>query len=356
MKALNNTLIDTIQGQPTTHTPIWMMRQAGRYLPEYMKIREEVGSFMGMCTRPDIAAEITLQPLRRFPLDAVIIFSDILTIPDAMGLGLYFEENQGPLFENPVRSERDIERLERNTPFSMEKLSYVMEAIKETSKRLKGEVPLIGFCGSPFTLACYMIEGSGSKRFIRTKQMMYSRPDLLHRLLSVLSEALISYLVEQVRAGASVLQIFDTWGGTLPTPAFKTFSLAYTQKIMDGVKKILGDSAPPIICFTKDAPIAWYKLYRDSGASVIGVDWRHELSAVAEALPRMPLQGNLDPFLLLGHPEAIRERAVEILDQVPAGTPHIFNLGHGIDKETPVEHVALLVDEVHNHSRRMRQK
>lgn len=346
MKAHNNTLIDAIQGCPITHTPIWMMRQAGRYLPEYMKIREEVGSFMGMCTRPDIAAEITLQPLRRFPLDAVIIFSDILTVPDAMGLGLYFEENQGPLFKHPIRTERDIKQLEFDSPLSMEKLSYVMEAIKETKKRLEGAVPLIGFCGSPFTLACYMIEGSGSKRFIQTRRMMYSRPDLLHRLLSVLSQALISYLVGQVRAGANVVQIFDTWGGILSTPSFKTFSLAYTQEVMEGVRKALGESAPPIICFTKDAPLAWYKLYKESGASVIGVDWRHELSSVAEALPRMPLQGNSDPFLLLGDPEAIRARAREILDQVPADTPHIFNLGHGIDRETPVEHVAALVDEV----------
>lgn len=348
-RPLNDTLLRTLDGEITPVTPIWMMRQAGRYLPEYMEIRKDIGTFMGMCTRPDVAAEVTLQPLKRFPIDAVIIFSDILTIPDAMGLGLHFVEGKGPQFKTPLRHEREIKKLE--VP-AMEKLSYVFDALRETKKRLQGQVPLIGFCGSPFTLACYMIEGAGSKTFQKTKEMMYSSPELMHHILETTAKALIPYLTEQAKAGADVLQIFDTWGGILSTPAFEAFSLHYTEMVLRGVREALGEEAcPPFICFTKDATLGWYKRYKKAGATAVGVDWRYELSEVAEVLPGFPLQGNMDPFLLQGTDEAIIERIHQIIDQIPHDTPHIFNLGHGMDKATHPDKVKLLVEEVHRYSK-----
>lgn len=346
--------MSALRGKPTEYTPIWLMRQAGRYLPEYREIRASAGSFMALATNPELATEVTLQPIRRFDLDAAIIFSDILTVPDAMGLGLHFEPGIGPLFKHPLREEHDFKSLE--VPEVREKLSYVFDAIRLTKRELDGKVPLIGFCGSPFTLACYMIEGGSSRDFVRTKQVLYQRPDLLHHLLSLLSDALVAYLTEQVRAGADALQIFDTWGGTLSTPSFKAFSLHYTAKIVQALKEQPETADVPIIGFTKDAPATWYRLYEEIGVAAIGVDWRHELSEVAETLDgKCALQGNLDPLILLGSDKQIELRTREILEEMSdVGAAHIFNLGHGMNKNVDPEKVRLLIDLVHHYSAELR--
>lgn len=345
----NDLILRTLRGEKTEATPIWLMRQAGRYLPEYRALREKAGSFMGMAMDPEYACEVTLQPLLRYPLDAVILFSDILIIPDAMGLGLRFEQEEGPIFEKPLRNESEILALKK--PDIQEGVGYVMEAIRLISKELDGKVPLIGFCGSPYTLACYMVEGKGSKNFIRTKQLMYGRPDLMHHLLSVLSETLIDYLTEQVKAGAQIIQIFDTWGGNLSTPMFAHFSLSYTERIVETLKSNPLTAEVPIIAFTKDAPLAWYKMYENISVDCIGVDWRHELDEVSNAIHNTAIQGNLDPLALTGSDEYIIKRTGEILRSVNKNLPHIFNLGHGMDKDIDPEKVALLVDTVHSASR-----
>lgn len=333
-------------------TPIWLMRQAGRYLPEYRELRAKAGGFMAMATNPELACEITLQPLRRFPIDAAIIFSDILTIPDAMGLGLQFIPGQGPIFEHPLQHEEDFKKLEK--PDVEEKLSYVFDALRLTRRELNGKVPLIGFTGSAYTLACYMIEGKGSKNFLMVKEMIYSRPELMHHLLSILADTIIEYLKHQVRAGAQALQIFDTWGGNLSTPAFREFSLAYTEQIVRALKSDPETQDIPIIAFTKEAPIAWLQMYEKIGVQCVGVDWRHELETVVSSLEKVAVQGNLDPFALKGSDEYIVQRAREILDSVPRNHPHVFNLGHGMDKSIEPEKVALLVDTVHSYSRELR--
>lgn len=310
---------------------------------------------MELATNPELAAEITLQPLRRYPLDAAIIFSDILTIPDAMGLGLRFEPGVGPVFEKPLSHERDFLSLEK--PDVPSQLSYVMEAIRLAKKGLAGKAPLIGFSGSPFTLACYMVEGQGSKNFLKTKSFLFQRPALMHMLLKKLSETIVEYLTLQVEAGADVLQIFDTWGGLLATPDFKAFSLEYTSYIVQSLRESPATADTPIIVFTKGAPVAWYHLYEEAGISALGVDWRHELPDVARTLSeKTVLQGNLDPLSLLGCDQHIIEQTQEILDGMSqVATPHIFNLGHGMDKNVEPEKVALLVETVHSYSAELRK-
>lgn len=349
----NDLMLRTLRGEKTEQTPVWLMRQAGRYLPEYRELRKKAGSFMNLATHPEYACEITLQPLRRFPLDAAIIFSDILTIPDAMGLGLHFEEGVGPKFERPLSQEKDF--LSLTKPDVEDDLGYVMDAIRLTRKELDGKVPLIGFCGSPFTLACYMIDGGGSKHFIKTKQLIYNRPDLMHHLLKVLSDALIDYLTAQVKAGAQILQIFDTWGGILTTPAFANFSLSYTEKIVEALKKAPETSEVPVIAFTKEAPLAWYKMYENIQVDCVGIDWRHELDLVSNSIRNIAIQGNLDPLSLIGSDEHIVSTIHQILKSVSKDTPHIFNLGHGMDKSIHPDKVALLVDTVHSYSRELKK-
>ena len=308
MKPIKNDLIlRALRGENTSRTPVWLMRQAGRYLPEYRSVRAKAGSFMDLCRTPELACEVTLQPLRRYDLDAAIIFSDILTVPDAMGLGLSFLENEGPVFERPLRTESDILNLRK--PDVMKDLKYVFDAITLTKKELDGSVPLIGFCGSAFTLACYMIEGRGSKGFPRVKELLYSRPELMHTLLDKITDALIDYLNAQIDAGVDIIQIFDTWGGILSTGAFSEFSLTYTERLIQGLRLYREDDTRiPVICFTKDAPLAWYKMYENIGADCVGIDWRHDMDVVAAVVRNIALQGNLDPMVLKGSDEYIVQR------------------------------------------------
>ncbi|SJZ31096.1 uroporphyrinogen decarboxylase [Porphyromonas cangingivalis] len=350
MKPIKNDLIlRALRGENTSRTPVWLMRQAGRYLPEYRSVRAKAGSFMDLCRTPELACEVTLQPLRRYDLDAAIIFSDILTVPDAMGLGLSFLENEGPVFERPLRTESDI--LSLCKPDVMKDLKYVFDAITLTKKELDGSVPLIGFCGSAFTLACYMIEGRGSKGFPRVKELLYSRPELMHTLLDKITDALIDYLNAQIDAGVDIIQIFDTWGGILSTGAFSEFSLTYTERLIQGLRLYREDDTRiPVICFTKDAPLAWYKMYENIGADCVGIDWRHDMDVVAAVVRNIALQGNLDPMVLKGSDEYIVQRVKQIIDMAGLRTPHIFNLGHGMHKDIDPDKVELLVDTVHSYS------
>lgn len=350
MKPIKNDLIlRALRGENTSRTPVWLMRQAGRYLPEYRSVRAKAGSFMDLCRTPELACEVTLQPLRRYDLDAAIIFSDILTVPDAMGLGLSFLENEGPVFERPLRTESDILNLRK--PDVMKDLKYVFDAITLTKKELDGSVPLIGFCGSAFTLACYMIEGRGSKGFPRVKELLYSCPELMHTLLDKITDALIDYLNAQIDAGVDIIQIFDTWGGILSTGAFSEFSLTYTERLIQGLRLYREDDTRiPVICFTKDAPLAWYKMYENIGADCVGIDWRHDMDVVAAVVRNIALQGNLDPMVLKGSDEYIVQRVKQIIDMAGLRTPHIFNLGHGMHKDIDPDKVELLVDTVHSYS------
>ncbi len=347
-KIQNDLILRVLNGESTERTPVWLMRQAGRYLPEYRETRAKAGSFLNLCRTPELACEVTLQPLRRYDLDAAIIFSDILTIPDAMGLGLYFTENEGPGFERPLTSEHDILNLSR--PDIEKQLTYVLEAIRLTKSELAGKVPLIGFCGSAFTLACYMIEGNGSKHFPKVKHLLYSRPDLMHILLEKITEVLIDFLNAQIEAGVDALQIFDTWGGILTTGAFSEFSLTYTERLIEGLQRYRDGDRIPVICFTKDAPLAWYKMYENVGADCVGIDWRHDLDTVASVVRNIALQGNLDPMALTGSDEYIVQRVKQVIDMAGLRTPHIFNLGHGMDKSIEPDKVTLLVDTVHRYS------
>lgn len=348
----NDRLLRAMCREPVDRTPIWLMRQAGRYLPEYRRLRERAGSFMAMCQDPDLACEITLQPLERFALDGAIIFSDILTIPDAMGRGLYFIEGEGPKLERPVRGEDDILALE---PPPMERLAYVFDAIATTRRALTGRVPLLGFSGSPWTLATYMVEGGASRDFARTKALLYERPDLAHRLLGVLTEAVTAYLNAQIAAGAQAVQIFDTWGGALTTPAFERFSLACLRRIVAGLTREHEGRRVPVILFTKGGGL-WLEGLADTGCDVLALDWTIELGAARQRVgKRVALQGNLDPALLKSSPRAIREEAVRILHSYGKGSGHVFNLGHGITPDVPPEHVAALVDAVQDESPALHQ-
>jgi uroporphyrinogen decarboxylase len=341
----NDTLLRALRREPTEYTPIWLMRQAGRYLPEYNETRRRAGSFLGLAKNPALATEVTLQPLERFPLDAAILFSDILTIPDAMGLGLYFAEGEGPRFERPLREERDI--LALAAP-DLAKLRYVMDAVREIHRALDGSVPLIGFSGSPFTLACYMVEGSGSDDWRTLKALRHSRPELLHRILQVNARAVADYLNAQVEAGAQVVMIFDTWGGVLAHDDYEAFSLAYSRQVLAEVKGV------PRILFTKGGN-PWLAAIMASGADAVGLDWTSDPRAARKlAGDRVALQGNLDPAALFAPEKSVRDAARKVLDSFGSAPGHVFNLGHGILQGTPIQSVAALADEVRTYSRRQR--
>jgi uroporphyrinogen decarboxylase len=351
----NDRFLRALRREPVDRTPIWLMRQAGRYLPEYRETRRQAGSFLAMAKNPDIACEVTLQPLRRFPLDAAILFSDILTIPDAMGLGLYFVDGEGPKFERPVRSVDDVARL--GVPDMEGELRYVMDAVRVIRRELDGAVPLIGFSGSPWTLACYMVEGGGSKDFARIKAMALNEPQALHALLSVTAEAVIAYLSAQRAAGAQALQVFDTWGGVLSPAMYREFSLPYLARIAQGLERGEGAQRAPLILFGKGTA-AYLEELAASGADGVGVDWLVELGEAARRTGgRVAVQGNLDPTTLYGSPDAVRREARRALDSWRDGNGgsregHVFNLGHGMSPDMDPGHVAALVDEVHAYSAR----
>ncbi len=345
----NDRFLRALFRQPVDMTPVWMMRQAGRYLPEYRATRARAGSFMDLCMNPELACEVTLQPLDRFPLDAAILFSDILTIPDAMGLGLYFSEGEGPRFERPVRDRAAIERL--GTPDPEQELRYVTDAVRLIRRELDGRVPLIGFSGSPWTLATYMVEGGTTKTFARSKAMLFDEPDLMHLLLSKLADAVTAYLNAQVAAGAQALMIFDTWGGSLKPRHYKTFSLSYMQRIVDGLTREADGRRVPVILFTKGGG-QWLEWMADTGCDALGLDWTLEISdARARVGDRVALQGNLDPCTLYASPDAIRSSVAEILEGFGSGPGHVFNLGHGIHPEIPPEHAGAMIEAVHELSR-----
>jgi len=338
--------------QATDYTPVWLMRQAGRYLPEYNATRARAGSFLGLAKNPDYATEVTLQPLERYPLDAAILFSDILTVPDAMGLGLDFAVGEGPRFARPLRTEDDVARLA--VP-DMAELDYVFAAVAQIRRELHGRVPLIGFSGSPWTLACYMVEGAGSSDYRTVKTMMYSRPDLMHRILAINAEAVAQYLNAQIEAGAQAVMIFDSWGGVLADGLFQRFSLHYTRLVLDRLTRERDGHKVPSIVFTKGGGI-WLEDIAASGCDAVGLDWTVNLGAARAAVGgRVALQGNLDPMALFGGPEAIRAEVIRTLDSFGSGPGHVFNLGHGISQFTPPEAVAVLVETVHEHSRRQRK-
>jgi len=345
----NDTFLRALLRQPTPYTPIWIMRQAGRYLAEYNQTRARAGSFLELCKSPDLATEVTLQPLARFPLDAAILFSDILTIPDAMGLGLYFTEGEGPRFERPLREEWEIRDLSVPDPDSH--LRYVLDAVRQIRKALSGEVPLIGFSGSPFTLACYMVEGRGKSDFVETKRMLYARPDLLHRILDVNARAVIAYLNAQIEAGAQAVMVFDTWGGMLSHAAYHEFSLHYMQRILDGLTRSRDGEIVPRVVFTKGGG-PWLESMAQIGADALGLDWTVDIGEARRRVgSRVALQGNLDPAVLLSTPEVVRAQAGKVLQSFGAGAGHVFNLGHGVSQFTPPANVAALVDAVHELSR-----
>ena len=346
----NDTFLRALLRQPTDYTPIWIMRQAGRYLPEYNATRARAGSFLQLCKNPDLATEVTLQPLARFPLDAAILFSDILTVPDAMGLGLYFAEGEGPKFSRPVRDETAIKAL--RVPDIDRDLRYVTDAVTQIRKALANQVPLIGFSGSPFTLACYMIEGGGSDDFRRIKTMLYARPDLLHHLLAVTTDAVTAYLNAQIEAGAQAVMLFDSWGGALSQRAYHEFSLAYLRQVVSGLKREQDGEKVPVIAFTKGGGL-WLESIADIGVDALGLDWTVDIGlARARVGGQVALQGNMDPMVLFSSPEAIRAEAAAILKSFGNGPGHVFNLGHGVSQHTPPEHVAALVAAVHDLSRR----
>lgn len=350
---MNDTLLRALRRQPTDHTPVWLMRQAGRYLPEYNRTRARAGSFLDLCRNPGLATEVTLQPLARFPLDAAILFSDILTVPDAMGLGLYFVEGEGPRFERPLREEWMIRDL--SPPDPTVGLRYVLDAVAEIKRALAGEVPLIGFSGSPFTLASYMIEGGGSSDFRMLKTMLYSRPDLLHRILEVNAVAVTDYLNAQIEAGVQAIMVFDTWGGILTPPAYRTFSLAYLERVADGLLKHRDGESVPAIVFTKGGG-QWLEAIAGAGYDAVGLDWTTDLAEARERVgQQVALQGNLDPMVLMADPDAIRRECRRVLESFGAHPGHVFNLGHGISQFTPPESVSVLVECVHATSRELRR-
>ena len=343
----NDTLLRALRREPTDYTPIWLMRQAGRYLPEYNATRGRAGSFLALCTSPDLATEVTLQPLERFALDAAILFSDILTVPDAMGLGLHFVEGEGPRFSRPLADERAIAGLAVPDP---ERLRYVYDAVAAIKRALGGKVPLLGFAGSPFTLACYMIEGGGSVDFARVRRMLYARPDLLHRILSINAEAIAAYLTQQIAHGADALMLFDTWGGILTTDAYEHFSLAYIRAVLERVRSAASHATPTIV-FTKGGG-QWLERIAETGCTAIGIDWTTDMAAARTRVgARVALQGNLDPLALLAPPEVVCRQAESVLDAAGTSPGFIFNLGHGIVPSTPPDNVAALVEFVHEASR-----
>ncbi|AOE49097.1 uroporphyrinogen decarboxylase [Kangiella sediminilitoris] len=347
---LNDRYIKAALQQPTDRTPVWMMRQAGRYLPEYRELRAEAGSFMDLCTNPELACEVTLQPLRRYPLDAAILFSDILTIPDAMGLGLYFTPGEGPAFKNPVRNAKEIAALP--IPDPNQELKYVTDAVSTIRHELKGEVPLIGFSGSPWTLATYMVEGGTTKNFSQVKGLMYEQPQVLHQLLDKLADSIITYLNAQVEAGAQALMIFDTWGGVLIPRDYQEFSLRYMSKIVQGLVREKDGQQIPVTLFTKGGG-KWLDLMAATGCDCLGVDWTTNLSEARQIVDgKVALQGNMDPSILYGSDERIRQEVETILASYGHGSGHVFNLGHGIHQTVDPEKAGVFVNAVHELSKK----
>ena len=348
-KLENDTFLRALLRQPTPYTPVWVMRQAGRYLPEYNATRARAGSFLALAKSPDLATEVTLQPLARFPLDAAILFSDILTVPDAMGMGLYFAEGEGPKFERPLRNEWEVRNL--FVPDPHEHLRYVIDAVAQIRKALDNRVPLIGFSGSPYTLACYMVEGGASDDFRLIKTMMYSRPELLHAILDVNARAVAAYLNAQIEAGAQAVMIFDTWGGSLSAAAYREYSLAYMQRILAELDRTRDGEVIPRIVFTKGGGV-WLEEIAAIGADAVGLDWTLNIGQARKRTQgRVALQGNLDPAVLFGAPERIRAEVQDVLAAYGSGSGHVFNLGHGISQYTDPGNVGILVEAVHELSR-----
>ena len=345
----NDRFLRALRREDVDVTPVWMMRQAGRYLPEYRQTRGKAGDFMSLCQNPELACEVTLQPLDRFPLDAAILFSDILTIPDAMGLGLYFEEGEGPRFKHPVTDEKAVAQLA--VPDPGDELRYVTDAVSLIYQELDGRVPLIGFSGSPWTLATYMVEGGSSKTFSKIKAMMYKRPELLHRILTVLADSVSVYLAAQIEAGAQAVMIFDTWGGSLSPATYREFSLAYMSRIVEKLKTDPATQDVPVVLFTKGGG-QWLEVMADSGCDALGLDWTTDLSdARARVGDRVALQGNIDPCVLYASPEQIEQEVAKVLASFGKGNGHVFNLGHGIHPEVNPEHAGALIEAVHRLSR-----
>ncbi len=342
---MSSDYINALLKKPIKRTPVWVMRQAGRYLPEYRHSRKKAGDFLTLCKSPQLACEVTLQPIERFDLDAAIVFSDILTIPDAMGLGLYFSEGEGPKFSHPLNTLKSIEKLAKSSVG--DKLTYVSDAVSMIKKSLNGKVPLIGFSGSPWTLATYMIEGGGSKNFSKAKSLMYKNPAHMHQLLDKLALAVIDYLNGQIESGVDSLMVFDTWGGLLNKPSYEEFSLRYMCKIVEGVRREYAGKTIPITLFTKGGAM-WLEQIADSGCDAVALDWTTEIKDAQQRIGnKVALQGNLDPCVLYASPERIRTEVQKILTQFSGNTGHIFNLGHGILPDINPEHVRVLVDSVH---------
>ena len=339
--------INALLKKEVTRTPIWVMRQAGRYLPEYRQTRKRAGDFLSLCKSSDLACEVTLQPLERFDLDAAILFSDILTIPDAMGLGLYFVEGEGPKFSKPLTTLNDIDRLSK--PDVGIELAYVSDAVSVIKKNLKGRVPLIGFSGSPWTLATYMVEGGSSKNFSKVKGLLYENPKYMHQLLNVLADTVIDYLNAQIEAGADSVMIFDTWGGLLNKESYENFSLRYMSKIVDGIHRKYDERTIPVTLFTKGGS-AWLEQIAATGCDGVGLDWTVEIGGAERRIgSKVALQGNLDPSVLYASPEVITAEAYKVLDQFKGQTGHVFNLGHGITPDVNPESLKVLVDAVHSY-------
>lgn len=350
----NDLLLRALLRQPTPRTPLWMMRQAGRYLPEYRATRAKAGSFLNLCMTPELACEVTLQPLSRYPLDAAILFSDILTVPHAMNVGLSFEAGEGPKIARPVRRPADIDALPIPDPET--ELRYVMDAVRTIRRELDGRVPLIGFAGSPWTIATYMVEGGGSRNFEHVKGMLYGAPHDLHRLLEVITKATILYLNAQVAAGAQALMVFDTWGGVLTPSDFRAFSLRYLQQIVENVRREAEGRKVPVILFTKGGG-QWLADMADTGCDALGVDWTTDLADARHAVQdRVALQGNLDPSVLYAPPAAIREQVGKVLASYGKGHGHVFNLGHGIHPEVDPEHARAMIEAVHELSPRYHEE
>lgn len=345
----NDRFLKALLRQPVDATPVWMMRQAGRYLPEYKATRKKAGSFMDLCMNPELACEVTIQPLDRYALDAAILFSDILTIPDAMGLGLYFAEGEGPKFNHPVRTQADVDKL--GVPDPEGELKYVMDAVRVIRRELNGRVPLIGFSGSPWTLATYMVEGGSTKEFGKVKGMMFDQPQTMHKLLDTLAQSVTSYLNAQIAAGAQAVMVFDTWGGVLTPRDYKEFSLRYMQQIVAGIDRQKDGQTIPVVLFSKGAG-QWLNDMADTGCDALGVDWTLNLADARKQVgDRVALQGNMDPCILYSSEERIKEEVKTVLASYGKGSGHVFNLGHGIHQHIDPERVGVFIDSVHEYSR-----
>jgi len=345
MNCEQSVFLKALKRQPVERTPAWMMRQAGRYLPEYREVRQKAGDFMSLCRNPELACEVTLQPLRRFDIDAAILFSDILTIPDAMGLGLHFTPGEGPCFDKPIQDDKDVAALP--IPDPSDELSYVMDAVKMIRHHMPAHLPLIGFAGSPWTLACYMVEGGPSRDFKKVKSMLYQAPELMHQLLAKITQATTVYLNAQIESGVNAVMIFDTWGGVLTPSAYQEFSLCPMQKILAGLETRAGKI--PTILFTKGGG-QWLELMAETGCDALGLDWMTDIGLARQRVgDKVALQGNMDPALLLTTPQRINQEVKAIIDAFGGGTGHIFNLGHGITPDVPVENVQAFFAAVKEH-------